>query len=346
MGASAAPKAQFFYSLFSSLAFAPHIEIPSADVGQPAILEAVLNTFSGDNQRPQSVYVDLRAVIWVLINQMAQCDSSERLETFGAAMQPIGFVLKVFSEFAVSLATTEAAVGTNFVTQNLVRHSEEVNYTYGDHNALREALKFGFIRLAEGAYQGELQRRAALDTLTAYDDCWANRAPSPVKSNVAFLTGLLDVNTPKHVNDRAFDELIMAQGFQKTRWNHQNGGHTIISLGWSQCSPLFIRGFVGGNATALAQYESCLASENAATLDYEFTTLSTALNVSSVWAGISPTPEIPAASPVALLAPAVSPTSKAPTKPTSPIVASASGLSALCVSSLVVLCCAAIVMIQ
>ena len=54
----------------------------------------------------------------------------------------------------------------------------------------------------------------------------------------------------------------MAKGFTKVNYTHYNAGHTVISLGWSKCIPLLIKGLVGNDEAKMQQYKVCLDREN------------------------------------------------------------------------------------
>ncbi|KAI9024774.1 hypothetical protein DFJ74DRAFT_666277 [Hyaloraphidium curvatum] len=63
----------------------------------------------------------------------------------------------------------------------------------------------------------------------------------------------------------------------------------VLGFGQSQCVIPFLRGFFLGNATAAAEYDTCLAAENAASIDWELAALATVAG-SSPWQGMPAAP--------------------------------------------------------
>ena len=257
---------------------------PQSEEVRRVALEAALRTFRNERGMPNSIYLDVRVILWALMNQLAQCSSDARLPSFGEAMKPLSTVLNFFGPIGSVLLSETSPTGNNLITQYLSLFSE-APLTTSRFDSVREAQRDIPVRAPQGAFDHEANVVRAFSALPPLTNRYSRVAPPIVHGNVLLLNGRVDPNTPNSMNMALYGELTVANGYAKEQSTHRNAGHTVISLGWSFCTDLLIEGFYRHNQTARSAYEACRDSENNNTFAWNATELGIATQ-GSIWAGL------------------------------------------------------------
>ena len=62
----------------------------------------------------------------------------------------------------------------------------------------------------------------------------------------------------------------------------------VILAAWSSCTPLFLKGYIGGDVNAAERFQACLAAEKTQTLDWGLSQFRNVTGV-DIWEGLKKT---------------------------------------------------------
>jgi hypothetical protein len=175
-----------------------------------------------------AVYLDFRVLYWGFLNQFAYCEGNpghfpaflKMIQSFGPLASSLGVVQPY-------LFGPESVIGNNLVTQAIQSQSDGF-FPPIDPIEISAALKGSPVRVPTAEMNANIAVKNAMQPLRIPQDDYWNLRPQNFSTNVLYLNGLLDPNTPISLVEEDYFNSLPASGYERNLIILKNAGHTVI----------------------------------------------------------------------------------------------------------------------